>query len=669
MKKILYIFIALSSLVVLNSCANANVESSLVTDDETSNEDGSYNDESIDLGDREFPMYYAFRTESTSVTDYDVWLNRIGEDLSGVIRKFLTEELQTDASKIDWLNQYAEDNPDEILLLHYNGQARRTDDESADRFFPGHWAYYPGCSITSAIDYDDTTIKVENAKLFTVSYTYSSTSSTFGLKVVVVPIVNGEKDWNNAEYCRVDSYNTTTNELQVTRAQNRSTARDHATGTYIAPIPGSVWEDSEDSVMWYYNMSSACPRDDDGNNCADVLADELISYFEPGGLLEVMHGIAFDVIYFDISNLTWDTNNSGASDHGWIDGVNEWAVGVYDFLATLRSEANSRVGTDFIITSDGQLSTNQTALGYVNGIESEGLVQHNDAWRGFSRTVNCHKYWYQNNTIEDFRYVVMKFQDDDDSSDENLFRLSRFAVGTASCLGAALAYGYYTYATSSDDYDYDNRTWMPTGWTATGCFGKLKSDLVHLAKSMATTVQSIDLTAAVGSTGSNVTVDGMSIIVSSNDEESGITLTIPVSAGLPTGDVTYFVNAEAVEPLAGFTTADYLVPRLMWLEPNNLPTNDSDFTDIYGYYGLGFNCENSYFFRDTTQGGNSITLYIQGSGEFKITSIDVYNAPDILQREFDNCTILVNPSSSTQTVNLSIWNVQQIDGVDIKIYK
>ena len=88
------------------------------------------------------------------------------------------------------------------------------------------------------------------------------------------------------------------------------------------------------------------------------------------------------------------------------------------------------MGQNFIITCDGQHPINQQAVGVLNGIESEGLVQHNDGWRGFSRTVNTHLYWDKFNPLSpQFRYVVLKLMDGNDQ--HHAERLRRFGVATA----------------------------------------------------------------------------------------------------------------------------------------------------------------------------------------------------------------------------------------------
>ena len=92
---------------------------------------------------------------------------------------------------------------------------------------------------------------------------------------------------------------------------------------------------------------------------------------------------------------------------------NVWREGDWGFLRKLRQA----LGNNHLITCDGQHEENQQAVGVLDGIESEGLVQHNDGFRGFSRTVNTHLYWQQNSAREhDFRYVVLKLMDKNDEA-------------------------------------------------------------------------------------------------------------------------------------------------------------------------------------------------------------------------------------------------------------
>ena len=203
----------------------------------------------------------------------------------------------------------------------------------------------------------------------------------------------------------------------------------HTAGrTYIAPLAGGVWGGKP---MWFYNLSSVCPRDRNGQRAGDVFAAEIAEWFAKGGRLRNFNGVAFDVNYFQTRDSTWDVDNDGSSDAGIVAGRNVWAEGDWEFLRKLRG----LLGDELLITADGQHEENQRAVGVLDGIESEGLVQHNDGFRGFSRMVNTHSYWQRHGTRKhNIRYVVLKLMNPDDARRGD--QLRRFATGAACCLGA-----------------------------------------------------------------------------------------------------------------------------------------------------------------------------------------------------------------------------------------
>ena len=105
---------------------------------------------------------------------------------------------------------------------------------------------------------------------------------------------------------------------------------------------------------------------------------------------------------------------------------------------------------------------------YASWCESEGLVQHNDGFRGFSRTVNTHLYWQQNNTRKhDLRYVVLKLMNPPDA--KRGAQLRRFSTGTACCLGALV--------TDTGDPS------LPDAFAKPGSLGFPKGALVRPARS------------------------------------------------------------------------------------------------------------------------------------------------------------------------------------------
>jgi hypothetical protein len=84
--------------------------------------------------------------------------------------------------------------------------------------------------------------------------------------------------------------------------------------------------------LWSYNFSTVCPRDAQGRNCGDALAEYLGEKLGPGGELESFDGIVFDVFSWvvrfarPLENV--DVNTDGEPDSGIVEGHNVVGAGV-----------------------------------------------------------------------------------------------------------------------------------------------------------------------------------------------------------------------------------------------------------------------------------------------------------------------------------------------------
>ncbi|MGE4489969.1 MAG: hypothetical protein AB7E95_10550, partial [Kiritimatiellales bacterium] len=386
-----------------------------------------------------YPQFLAFRGEMSRVShsSYEAWCESV-RGASGVIRKFMPEELpKIYPEAAAWADRYVQEHPEQLMMLHLNGESRQVMDNPAvhQRYFPGHWVYEPGLELVRSIGPEDTEITVRDASPFNAEayldrHRRDGKKFWFHQHVILVPLdENGRRLWTESEYVIVQRVDRENNVLTVDRGQIFSTARSFNVGrTAIAPLAAGVWGGAP---MWYYNLSSTCPRDPAGRAAADVFLNEITAWFSSSGPLAHFNGIAFDVNYWKVRDPKWDTDGDGTADAGLIDGTNVWREGDWTFLKQLRQA----LGADRLITCDGQHPQNQQAVGVLDGIESEGLVQHNDGFRGFSRTVNTHLYWRQNNTRQhDFRYIVLKLMDANDEARGD--QLRRFATATACCLEA-----------------------------------------------------------------------------------------------------------------------------------------------------------------------------------------------------------------------------------------
>ena len=614
-----------------------------------------------------FPQFYMFRGEMNKKThnNYETWKTEI-QNSNGIIRKFINEELLLNANSASWANSYAKDNPSKLMQLHLNGEARHVirNPEILKKYFPGHWVYEEGSILKRNITNKDDVIQVENMAPFINRKYRGGNGEGKDFKREDIPNYillvrvdeNGNRLWYDSEVAQIIKIDKDSKNLTISRGLCNTKQLDfNAKKTYVAPISGGVWGGG---VMFFYNLSIDCPKDKNEMTATDVFVNEIAEWFSTKGILKNFNGIAFDVNYFDISDRfpLADTNNDGKRDGGWINNLNNWRAGDYLFLKKLRT----KMGNNFVITADGHHAENQQAVGILNGFESEGLVQHNDGWRGFSRTVNTHQYWEHNNTATpEFRYVVLKLMNNEDAI--NKTRLKRFAIGTACCLKAMVT----DPNKSSEDVNVaSGRSEILPDWmTISGALGQAKGMLIHFAKQTADVLNKsmIEIEKLISTEDCNLKVTNNELEITSNrtsDNTRDLNLSLN-NLSLPSGDITVFIEAQAIDPLEGMKPTDR-VPRTMWVSIKGLsdysersPINY--FNNLTGLFGTTKPVEMSFYFRrpkmDSANTKTDISIKIQGKGKVIIKSIKIYNQADILIRKFDNGLVIVNPSFETKIIN------------------
>lgn len=601
-----------------------------------------------------YPQFFTFRGEMSNPNhrNYEAW-KAVFSGTTGVLRKFVVEEfpaLKAPDDVVNWANTYAQENPEMLMMLHYNGRCRTIEGKQdvLERYFPGHWVLKQGTILTSPVSPESTVINcaVVNNTLFNMTEYRDIDNGHLPPYLLLIPFDSeGNKLWYESEFVRLTSVNTNTKQITVDRGQLYSTPKNFTSGTYIAALPGQI---ISQQPLFFYNMASTCPVDLNGKKASDLYVEELSSYFNRGnGLLKNFNGIAFDVNYFDVSNSpNFDVNNDGIADGGIINGVNLWREGNWEMLRNLRQ----KLGNEYIISADGHHATNQQAVGILNGIESEGLVQHNDAWRGISRTLNTHLYWRNFNETEYyFSYVVLKFMHDNDASAQHINRLTRFGIATAVCLKAHLA-----------NYPSDI-TILPEWMRETGALGFADGPLVRLSQSSPERLgwSNANLRSNLKSEHGSFTVSNQGVLFTPNASATGVKTTWTLNnVNLPAGDITLFLEAIAIDPLEGFQSQD-AVPRNFHMQLTGLPDygegNNTQqlYSNLYGYFGTkGFSDMSFYYRRPGIAAGNqNITFDVQGNGKVLVRNIRLYNEPDIFGRAFEKGVVIVNPSLEPVTIN------------------
>ncbi|MCX7013114.1 MAG: hypothetical protein NTW86_11260 [Candidatus Sumerlaeota bacterium] len=601
------------------------------------------------------PTFFVFREDMVKPihASYKTWEQSL-LPAHGVIKKYVSDELPGLHPEIaQWANRFAESHPSVLMLLHLNGEARQTHDyaDAHQRYFPGHWVYQPGALLAADVKETDTVLHVEDAAPFKVNgYRIRKETGELGdffpqdLCIVWLN-AQGERLWYESEYARLTAVDAKAKTVAVERGQYCSKPMRFQKGAaYVAPLAAGVWGGKP---MWFYNMSSLAPKDKNGRGAADVFAAEIAEWFRPTGPLKDLNGIAFDVHYWSVRFPGWDTDNDGQADDGIVGGVNVWREGEWHFDTTLRQA----LGDGLLLTADGHGELNQRAVGVFDGIESEGLIGHNDAFRAFSSAINVHTYWREyGGRAHDFRYVVLKLMNADDRKQES--KMKRLAVGTACCLEASVTSPYIgdSYRMPEIGKGVENQLdWL----------GRPSAPLLRLAAKTpdllngAGAPMRADFVRRFRTENCAPTVNEageMFVAGASSNKREPMRLTLDALTP-PPGDLTMRFEAQAVDPLIGFDKADR-VPRQVRVHAEGLPPYEKNkrfndmYTDLFGYAGTQGYCPLSFFFRKAGEGGKpvSLTIEIEEQGAFKIRNFAVHSGTDALAREFDHGVVLVNPS-------------------------
>ncbi|WP_242085534.1 hypothetical protein [Aestuariivivens sediminis] len=595
-----------------------------------------------------FPKTLSFRNDKLGVRDdYKYW-EKAHINFNSITKKYLKEEVDMPPVIAEWANIYATKHPEKLMLVHLNGEGRSVNDPNMHKlYFPGHWIYEEGTFPLTDIDKNQNTITVERAQLFSEK-AYTVHGRDRGIDKLPHDIIlvelddKGNRLWDTCEFATVKKVDYQTNSITLKRGMYHTTKRNFKKGnTYIAPIAGDFWGGN---LMWYYNLSTACPLDDNGHSAADVFVNEMKNWFSDKGILNHLDGIGFDVNYFESKHGTWDTNNDGKADRGFVNGKNIWRAGDIDFLKSIRAA----FGDDFIITADGWRDDMQRAVGILNGMETEGLCRYNDGYRQISRTINQHLYWNRNNTTKyQFSYITSKLRHPDDAKIST--QLHRMGMALSSCLGVTYAYSAPLFIPEAVGGTLNQINWLgnPLGemhYTFAQTPDLLQGSGLHFNK---------EWLAQFNFKKAHYQVKDHALHITGKSEDAYENLVIPgPEIELAEGDLVVVFEAKAMEGLKDLDQGS-LIPRKINVKLEGLPEFPAEpmnthrlYNDLAGFMGTAKFTPQMFYFRNAGGSGNKLRIILeaQEQGEFAIRNLKVYNAPCGIYRAFENGVVLVNPS-------------------------
>ena len=360
-----------------------------------------------------YPRAFFFRAAEGMAANqripYGRWEQTFGR-LMGIEGKVLEEEVPgRSVRNIDFFTRFKAAHPRQLVLLHYNGNARDPRYRRGE-FFAGHWIYHEAAKVVADVPASDGVmeIRVDRPGNFRVNIgRYRTANDDVGLCELDD---RGRPDWHRSEQVQLVSVDAGRGVIRVRRGCYGTRPRAFRAGRAVAAAHATEGPWGKKShLLWYHNYSTRCPRDERGRACADVLAAELARRFSPGGELAAFDGVEFDVLQFTRGRRrgprALDCDADGKGDNGFFDGVNTYGLGVLAFSRALRKKLPGK-----LLLADGHGPQHQRSFGVFNGIESEGWPTLSDpALADWSGGLNRHFFWAARARKPALNYVNHKF--------------------------------------------------------------------------------------------------------------------------------------------------------------------------------------------------------------------------------------------------------------------
>lgn len=639
--------------------------------------------------DAKFPQVLHFRNDSFAARlkvedEQDRIFKKYINQFDGFMPKLAMEE--NTGLPMDRLHAFYHDiqkaHPEKLYLIHFNGEAvavqhhkRREDKgyyaENLADYFPGHWAFKKGTLLKKDIGLLDNVLEVENGKLFSMKdYIFYNARKrgkdvSFPTDMVIVALDHaGKRIWQKAEYITLESEGIS--EITVRRGRYGSSRQSFKGGrAMILPIIGCSWASNS---MWLYNFSADCPRDTNGLQAADIYARNLAQIVKGTKDCRFVEGIAFDVLHFSASSEV-DSNNDNVADGGYVDGVNRWRVGTVKLLENLRKQ----LGPEVIMSADSHHETNQRAVGILNGMESEGLVSHNDGYRGISTTINVHTYWQAFGRDRRFSYIADKLRHDEDLEQKD--KLVKLAHGTATVLGVGIGmldlrsylykdhFDYLTAGNPSRQPGWLGKPILPMKLMKTKDYSSSKGN--HLIDSAV--VVNAELKAAgrnewmvkgigkgalqeVGSfeeakrkkVRKGIPLQNIQMVLKDMDLSKGLIVKMELKSESPLKGLQSYPAIPRFVEAAVSENVHYNKNRLV----------NEQYRTCQGVMGASGWHTNIFYFRANPVSKVDLKLAFEGLGDFRIKNVEVITGPLVLSRFFEKGAVVVNLSEKSVSVTI-----------------
>ncbi len=616
------------------------------------------------------PRSVFFRSmERATNRPYEDW-EKSFDSLMGFIGQALPDQLSDHVDGIPpsvaaYYRRFKARHPEQVVLVHVNGLSQGPNLRTMHDF-PGHWLYFEGARILGDVPATTgkATLQVSNPKLFTLQAGFQrNRPDHIGLCALDA---SGKPDWRHAEYVRLVAIDPGAATITVARAQfgSQPIALRAGQGYAAAIVTHGPWNRDQGELEWHYNFSTACPRDSRGRNAADMYVEYFTQALGPGGSLENLDGVAFDVMYLTPQILGGqsrfrkpDFNGDGQGKDA--DQDTTYEAGENEFYRQLRQA----LGRDIILTSDVQETDNQRALGILNGGESENWLTHSDPLtQHWSSGINRNLFWEERALPPTFNYLNHKFSPPNvplrnpgkEPFQPIPFNQHRLKIAAAVLSGAVVtsnrpatdAYGIWDELVQGRD--------RKAGWLGrfAGPMHRLASRAPPLLPADWATPEG--LIAHLAGEKVRFTRDGLAVRI---DATEGHEVRFELR-GIPLhgSDLTIMAQVRAA-PRPGFPPEH---ARLLFASAGvkgmpvpdrrrtQLKEDNRDFALVDGQPFLTV-----FSFTKLKGGSVDVEISLESSEPLWLESVTAYAAPDVMYREFEHGAVLANPGPHPATLNLA----------------
>ena len=344
----------------------------------------------------------SLRTQKT-----DEWIKR-WDNADGIVIKSLNEEVSPfEGNSHKTLKQFKHKNPNQLLLLHFNGRSRLPS-FSPEKMKASDFLYLLGTtSVTPITDNDEiSVVKVENVRAF--KRNRSLAKGVYDDVVMVRKKNNGSLDWNYTEHAKLLKVDVKNKAITIQRDLLASGKKAFAPQEAYIALHASKgpFDKTVKQRLWEYNWFYAGKTADSDKGLSKRLAQELSSYLM--GSLNFFDGITFDVLTeFHQPKIGGYPGPIDVDQNGIKDDEEEYdalhKAGVNAFLSNLRLE----VGNSKLLLADGGY-INQKEVHLLNGMESEGWPNNKDLnLEHWSSGMNRYSFWSTFSALPRLNYVKL----------------------------------------------------------------------------------------------------------------------------------------------------------------------------------------------------------------------------------------------------------------------